>query len=268
MGRGNRQHGKGFPLTERDIWRPRAGDLAIALGLLTRLPVRLGASATERGAAAAWAWPLVGGLVGLSGAAVGALAVWSGLAPALAAASVVAAQVLLTGALHEDGLADTADGLWGGWDRDRRLAIMRDSRIGTYGVLALLLVTLARWSALSLLIGAGDWAAIVAAGAISRAPMAAIMAALPNARGSGLSQRVGRPRRPAALAAVALAALAGVALGGATAIPAALAVALVCGLLALAARARIGGQTGDILGASQQLAEVAVLTVATTALGA
>jgi adenosylcobinamide-GDP ribazoletransferase len=267
MGRGNRQQGKGMPLAERDIWRPQAGDLITALGLLTRLPVRTDARMAERGAAAAWAWPLVGGLVGVAGAAAGAVALWAGLAPGLAALAVVAAQVVLTGALHEDGLADTADGLWGGWDRDRRLAIMQDSRIGTYGVLALLLVTLARWSALSLLLAAGGWAAIVAAGAISRAPMAAILSALPNARGSGLSHRVGRPAGRAAGAACVLALLAGAALCGVRMIPAALTVALVCALLALTARARIGGQTGDILGASQQLAEVSVLAVASAGLG-
>jgi adenosylcobinamide-GDP ribazoletransferase len=143
---------------------------------------------------------------------------------------------------------------------------MQDSRIGTYGTLALLLVTLLRWLALTLLIAAADWAAIIAAGAISRAPMAAIMAALPNARDSGLSHRVGRPPQGAVVTACLLTALAGGALIGTTLVPATLAVGVLCGWLARTARTRIGGQTGDILGASQQLAEVAVLVVATTCL--
>jgi adenosylcobinamide-GDP ribazoletransferase len=256
-------------LTERDNWRPQARDLALALGLLTRLPVRVdGAKAAARGADMAWAWPVVGGLVGVLGATAGALALWAGLLPPLAAVAVVAAQAMLTGALHEDGLADTADGLWGGWDKARRLAIMKDSHIGSYGVMALLVVTLARWFALSVLIAAGDWGAIIAAGVASRAPMAVIMAALPHARDSGLSHRVGRPAPAAAVAACAVAVISGAALIGPMVLPAALAVALACGWLALTARARIGGQTGDILGASQQLAEVAVLVVATIRPGA
>lgn len=250
-------------MVKRDIWHPEAGDLALALGLLTRLPVRISAArAMRRGAAPAWAWPLVGALVGAAGAAAGAVALWCGLVPALAAVAVLAVQIMMTGALHEDGLADTADGLWGGWDRARRLAIMKDSHIGTYGVLALLMVTLARGIALTLLITAGDWAAIIAAGVISRAPMAVLMAALPNARDSGLSHRVGRPPQAAVLTSCGLSAAAATALIGWAAFPAAGAVLLVCGLLGLVARARIGGQTGDILGASQQLAEVAVLVVA------
>jgi adenosylcobinamide-GDP ribazoletransferase len=254
-------------LTDRDIWRPEAGDLALALGLLTRLPVTVpAASAARRGASPAWAWPLVGALVGGLGAAAGAVALWGGLVPPLAAAAVIIVQVMLTGALHEDGLADSADGLWGGWDRGRRLSIMKDSHIGTFGVMALLLVTLARWLALSALMAGGDWEAIIAAGAISRAPMAVLMAALPNARDGGLSHRVGRPAQGAVVTACGLAALVGAAALGTALVPAALAVIVLCGWLALTARARIGGQTGDILGASQQLAEVAVLVVASAQL--
>jgi adenosylcobinamide-GDP ribazoletransferase len=255
---------KGISLNERDIWRPEAGDLALALGLLTRAPIPVSAAhAARRGAAPAWAWPVAGALIGAVGAAAGAIALWAGLVPPLAAVMVVLAQVMLTGALHEDGLADTADGLWGGWDKTRRLAIMKDSQIGTYGVMALLLVTLIRWLALTLLIASTDWAAIIAAGAISRAPMAVIMAALPTARDGGLSHRVGRPPQGAVATACILAAVAGGALIGPVLLPAILTVVILCGWLALTARARIGGQTGDILGASQQLAEVAVLVAAT-----
>jgi adenosylcobinamide-GDP ribazoletransferase len=253
-------------LTERDTWRPRPGDLLAALGLLTRLPLPSGGR--HRGAEAAWAWPLAGAAVGLIGAAVGMAALWAGLVPVLAAVLVIAAQVLATGALHEDGLADTADGLWGGRDRARRLEIMRDSRIGSYGVMALLLVTLARWMALSLLIAMTDWGAIVAAAAMSRAPMAAIMAALPNARDDGLSKGMGRPSGGAVLLAFAIAAAIGAVLIGPAALSGGMAALAICGALALAARARIGGQTGDILGASQQLAELALLLAAASLLRA
>ncbi len=72
-----------------------------------------------------------------------------GLGSGIVAAMVLAAQAMITGAMHEDGLADTADGLWGGWDKARRLEIMKDSHIGTYGVMALILTVLVRWSALA-----------------------------------------------------------------------------------------------------------------------
>ena len=253
-----------------DTWRPRPQDVPAALGLLTRLPVPVdGAAAAARGAAAAWAWPLAGAVVGLLGAAAGGLALGLGLAPGAAAALAIATQMMVTGALHEDGLADTADGLWGGWDKTRRLAIMKDSRIGTYGVLALVLVTLLRWVALAALFTAGTpLAALIAAGALSRAPMAVLMAALPNARGSGLSQSVGQPAVPTVALGVAVALVCG---GLALGLPV-LGMALWIGgatlVLGLVARAKIGGQTGDILGAAQQLAEVLALTLAAALLGA
>ena len=233
-----------------------------AFGLLTRLPLP---PYRPVGAAAAWAWPLVGVVVG----AGGALAGWAtqGLGAGVAAGVALAAQALLTGAMHEDGLADTADGLWGGWTRERRLEIMKDSHIGSYGVLALLLVTLVRWSALAALIAGGSWAAVIAAGALSRAPMAVLMALMPNARRVGLSHAVGRPVFGTALAALVLAlAVATLAVGPVAALLATLLAALPCGALALVARARIGGQTGDILGAAQQLAEAAVLAACAASL--
>ena len=125
------------------------GDIATATALLTRLPVPFTA---DRAAAAAWAYPVTGLFVATLAAAVASLALAFGLPPALAAGLVLAIQVIVTGAMHEDGLADSADGLWGGWTRARRLEIMRDSRIGTYGVLALVLVTGLRWAALTAII--------------------------------------------------------------------------------------------------------------------
>ncbi len=249
--------------TEQGSW---LFDSLAGLGLLTRLPVRIDpARAASRGSAAAWAWPLVGVVVGLIGAGTGGLALGLGAAAPIAAALAIAAQVAVTGALHEDGLADTADGFWGGWDKARRLAIMKDSHIGAYGVLALLLVTLIRWSALTSLFQADAvWAALIVSGVLSRAPMAAVMAALPNARGSGLSQAVGRPSRMVAANGAALAVALAVLLWGLGALGPVIAAALVTlGAISLA-RARIGGQTGDVLGATQQVAEATVLIVLAT----
>lgn len=234
--------------------RPGFRDIAGALRLLTRLP--LPASQQIPGAPAAWAWPVAGVVVG----ALAALVAWLALplGAGVAAALVLGVQAMVTGAMHEDGLADTADGLWGGWDKARRLAIMKDSHIGTYGVMALLVVGLLRWSALAALIGAGQIWALVVVAALSRAPMAVLLAMLPNARGAGLSQSVGRvPRSAAGLAALIGAGFA-LTLGWAG-LAALIGVIAVVALLVAVAKAKIGGQTGDILGASQQLAEATAL---------
>lgn len=238
-------------------------DPILALGLLTRLPVRVGMeTAAARGAAAAWAWPLAGLAVGLLAAAVMAAGHWAGLPVGAIAVLVILTEIMLTGAMHEDGLADSADGLWGGWTRERRLEIMKDSRIGTFGVIALALSLLARWTALTALIaGGGAWAAVLAAAVLSRAPMAVLMAALPNARGTGLSAGVGRPSARTAALGAGLAVLAASALLRESVIAATVVTVLAAGAVGLFARARIGGQTGDILGAAQQLSLIGVLTV-------
>ena len=164
-------------------------DLTAAFMLLTRLPLR--GRATQPAARAAWAWPLVGLVVGGAGAVALAAALGLGAAPGLAAALALAVQVAATGALHEDGLADVADGFWGGRDRDRRLAIMRDSRLGSYGAIALILALLARWSLI--LAAATQPPALIAAAMASRAAMPALMRALPHARADGVSRAAGRP---------------------------------------------------------------------------
>lgn len=248
----------------------RWGDLGAALGLLTRLPVRVDPVAAQaRGARAAWAWPLVGAVVGALAAGVAALALWMGLPAALAAGLALATQILLTGALHEDGLADSADGLWGGWTPDRRLAIMNDSQIGTFGVVALILSLGLRWAALAALAGQGwVWTALLVAGMLSRLPMVMLLYALPPARAGGLGQGVGVPPAPTLALAIGIAVAGTSGLVGLWTLPLALAVAGVTLLWAAIARARIGGQTGDILGASQQLAEVAVLVTMTGLVGA
>jgi len=240
-----------------------AGDVVAALGLLTRVPVRPGPGAIERGAAAAWAWPLAGVAVALPAAALGWVAMALGLGPGLAAALALAAAVMLTGALHEDGLADCADGFWGGAHPARRLQIMKDSRIGAFGVLALVMVLLGRWAALAALFGAGHLLApLLAAGLLSRAAMVGVMAVLPNARGDGLAHGVGRPAAATAALAAGLALFgAGLVLGSALPVMA-LAAVLAAAAVAALARARIGGQTGDVLGAVQQMAELAAMLAA------
>ena len=247
-------------MTENDKSLIRPVDLQLALSLLTRLPVRV--SAYERSAEAAWAYPLVGVVLGTLAALGGLAAGWIGLPPPLSALVALSLLIVLSGAMHEDGLADTADGLWGGWTREKRLEIMKDSHIGSYGVLALILSVGARWGALWLLFEAGPATAavaLIAAATLSRGVMPALMAALPHARDTGLSRRVGGVAPiSAAVAGMLAGAIAILILGGAgvTAVLCAGVAALGVGAIA---RAKIGGQTGDILGASQQIAEIAVL---------
>lgn len=240
---------------------PVTAQLIVAFGLLTWLPLPV-ATAWPRAATTTWAWPLVGVVVGGLAGGVAALALAMGVPAGPSAALALILQALLTGGLHEDGLADAADGLYGGATPERRLEIMKDSRIGSHGALALGLVTLTRWSALAAICAAGQpVAALVAAGAVSRTGMALVMAILPAARRSGLSHGSGRPT--AAMAGWTLAAgLAVTALAtGAATVPLVLAAAAVSAVIARTAMRRIGGQTGDILGTVQQLAEAATLVV-------
>lgn len=236
-------------------------DLPAALGLLTRLPVAVdGTRAMDRGAASAWAYPLVGVVLGVILAAATAVMVWIGIPSGIVAGLVLAGAVILTGAMHEDGLADSADGLWGGWDKARRLEIMKDSHIGVYGVCAIGLSLLIRWLALVVIVSMGAyWVAFISAGAISRAAMVVLMAVLPNARDSGLSKNVGRPPTAAVWLAIAIAIGFALLCGYPWVILTAAIAAFCCGLIA---RAKIGGQTGDILGATQQVTEmVALITI-------
>ncbi len=252
-------------MTNRDPADLARDDLIAAFGLLTRLPVPM--TTAPPASRSAWAWPVVGAALGALAAAAASLALALGMPAGVAAGIALATAAILTGGLHEDGLADSADGLFGGATPERRLEIMKDSRIGSFGVLALLLITLIRWSALTALIAVDQhWAGLIAAGAISRAPMAVLIAALPNARGRGLSHATGTPPRPAILAALVIAATFASLSTGAAVIGIAALAAIVTWTLARSAKARIGGQTGDILGASQQLAEAAALAMAAAAL--
>ncbi|PVA11936.1 adenosylcobinamide-GDP ribazoletransferase [Pelagivirga sediminicola] len=236
---------------------PALGDIPAALGLLTRLPAF---GAAPRGAVAAWAYPLAGMVIGLIAGCAGLITLWAGLPAPLAALVTLTTQIALTGAMHEDGLADSVDGLWGGWTRARRLEIMKDSHIGAFGVIALILSLSARWAALWLLFQHGNaLAAIIVAAALSRAALPALMRALPHARGAGLSHGVGRPAWRIVGWAVGVAAIAAVVLLGWSGIGAILWALIATIAVGWIAQAKIGGQTGDILGAAQQVAEIAVL---------
>jgi adenosylcobinamide-GDP ribazoletransferase len=236
-------------------------DCKVALGFLTCLPVREPPAWRDLDLAASVPlFPIVGALIGLAGAIGYALAGWLGLPPWPAAAIALATTIWLTGALHEDGLADVADGFGGGRTREDKLRIMRDPRLGSYGALALVLAALARAGALAALGAPGAvGAALIAAGAASRAALPAVMASLPNARSDGLAAGAGRPHPLRTTAALLVAALIAIVLLGQAAPAALLGGAAGALAVALAARRQIGGYTGDVLGAVQQLAEIGVL---------
>ncbi len=182
--------------------------------------------------------------------------------PVLAAIFAILAMILATGALHEDGLVDAADGLGGKSPADR-LAIMRDHRIGTYGAIALVLSLGIRIAAVALLAEPSlVMAALIASGAASRASATALMAALPQARDDGMSVAAGRASTGDAATAVALAfAIGWLALSFATAFGVVVVTLIATAIVGLLARARLGGQTGDVLGAGCQFSEGACLTL-------
>lgn len=240
---------------------PQLRDIPAAIGLLTRLPVPVDIDhATARGAKAAWAYPIAGLVVALITWGVAQTGLLLGLPTGAIAGLILATLAIVTGAMHEDGLADSADGLWGGWDVDRRLEIMKDSHIGAYGVIALILSIGLRWQALIVLISAGALVpALITCAVLSRAAMVPLMAKLPNARASGLSHTVGRASTTTAVISYAIGGLAALLSLDVAAVWVVLAVGVATAICAALAMAKIKGQTGDILGATQQVTEITAL---------
>jgi len=239
-------------------------DLRVAVLFLTRVPVgRIVGLESGSLAGAAWAFPLAGLIVGgISGGVLYAVA-GTEISPLGCALVALAVQAFVTGALHEDGLADVADGL-GAHDRDRTLEIMRDSRIGAYGVLALIFSVGLRAVMISGIPGPGfAFAAIVAAAMLSRGVLPLVMHLMPPARTDGLAQSAGQPEFRRATAAVAIG-LVGLftLLPPSVAFSAIVIAAALGGAVVWWAKSRLGGQTGDVLGAVQQVTEIAVYAAA------
>ena len=235
--------------------------LLLACRMLTRIPAaRAIDHASPIGPASVRYYPFVGVLVGLVGA-VAFAAAHAPLGAPLAAILAVAATALATGALHEDGLADTADGIGGGRTAERALEIMRDSRIGTYGVLALILATAAKLFALAALPLWTGAAILVAAHGLSRWSIVLAIATARYVRDSGTASPVAGPVSPASHAVAGATALACLALISAAATPTAMLgvlAGLALGHLAIRAafQRKLGGYTGDCLGATQQASEI------------
>jgi adenosylcobinamide-GDP ribazoletransferase len=189
---------------------------------------------------------------------------WLGGA-AVGAVLAVTVSVVATGAFHEDGLADTADAM-GGWSREERLRILDDPRHGTYGVVALILALVLRVALLAALTPSAAWAVVPAVHALSRGVAAALMAAVAPAGEHGLAASSVRGlARADGIAGAVIGAVIAVGLLGAWAVPAIGAGALVGAGMAAYARRTLGGIAGDLLGATQQLSELAAFTVAVAA---
>jgi adenosylcobinamide-GDP ribazoletransferase len=239
-------------------------DLRIGLLFATRLPLPhpspIGGADIAR---ASWCLPVVGMLIGLLGALVYWIAFRFGLPPLVGAALAVTATLAVTGCLHEDGLADTFDG-FGGSGRERKLEIMRDSRIGTYGACALMMSLLLRVGALASLAGPGRVAlALIAAHAGARALLPLFLRLVPPARSDGLAADAGRPPPSSVLLAAVLGfALLLWSLGTARSLVALLLLLVVLGVMRRLCLRQLGGQTGDAAGALEQINEIVVLLTA------
>jgi adenosylcobinamide-GDP ribazoletransferase len=245
-------------------------DIVRSIAFLSRLPVpaRLFEGQDHSLTTMIRAFPAAGFIVALPAALTLLILSAAHAPPLLAALIAIAVNIIVTGALHEDGLADVADGFGGGQRKDRILDIMRDSRIGTYGGLALILTLAIRATALSSLITAMSpvGAALVFLGiaAVSRALMLCHWYALPAARSDGVAAKSGLPDRTALLTALTVATVIAICCfspfmpvySWMTAIVMALVLA---GLFTIFSDRKIGGHTGDTIGASEQIAEIALL---------
>jgi adenosylcobinamide-GDP ribazoletransferase len=232
-----------------------------AIQFLTRVPIRL-SDPPELSRCVTW-FPFVGGVIGL--AVGGAAAGLAELVPmAVAAAVAIVAGVLITGAFHEDGLADTADAFGGGWTREQRLSILDDPLHGSYGVAATCSTIVVRILCVASLAPASAFAGLVAAHTIGRSAAVGAMVTVPlaTADGLGAGYAAGLSRRRAAVGILGGIAIAAAATGWWVGPLVAAGVVAAVAVGALAVR-KIGGITGDVLGAVEQVAECLVLVVVT-----
>jgi len=244
-------------------------DFVMGMRFFSRLPIGEGTHETPSLARMAPAAPLVSVAIGFLPALLMMALCWMTAPPLLAAALGVGLMVILTGAMPEDALADAADGLFGGATLERRLEIMRDSRHGTYGVVAITLYLIVRIVAFGSIAAVNPLAAggLMLAGAVlGRTGSLWLSVELPPAREGGASASAGRVTRRAFWIGAAFAAILCFVLAG----PFTSLVGVVLGLLAAAGTAAawvwscrrlVGGQTGDLIGALHALIEIAVLTV-------
>ena len=242
----------------RDIALRLPCDLLSGFALLTRLPLP---NHQGTGAASAWAWPLVGAVLGALGAALASAALWLGLTPGVTAVLVLALGAMLTGGLHEDGLSDTADGLYGGWTKERRLEIMKDSRVGANGVTSFVLLLLLNWAILLDMPPFWLVPALFVMPVIGRCMMVGAITCFPYARPEGMGKAFAEYAGKKSLWLAFFLTVVCVAPWGPLAGAAFLVSAVFTVCFARYITGVLGGLTGDVYGALTLLNEVLVLLV-------
>lgn len=239
-------------------------DTLSALAFFSRVPVKPRPTEFDLRSISG-AWPLAGALLALAPALLFLLASAIRIQSIAAAVLALAAMAFLTGGLHEDGLADTADGFGGGATREKKLELMRDSRLGTYGALALVFSIVLKASALGA-IGLSPWRgalAIVCVAALSRALALWHWSATEAARSNGMAASAGRPDQESLTVAALTGLAAAVLLLQAFHLAAIVALLLAgagVGLFSRLAEKQVGGHTGDTIGAAQQITEALLFT--------
>lgn len=249
------------------LLRSAPNDFLVCLMFFTRLPVSLSFDHTAPMSRASQMFPVVGLITGLLGSLVLAFATLLQLPAYAVSLLAVTSMIVATGALHEDGLADMVDGFGGGNTPDRKLEIMKDSQIGTFGVLALVLsqgFRIILIASLILISPALAIAALIASQMVSRACSMLLWAGLPPARSNGLSHQAGTPERASVMVALAIAFVASLCLMlfeiSLVSILVTNAVSgLVSYFLIRLCSNQIHGQTGDTIGATQQLCDLAFM---------
>ncbi len=259
-------------MSENSFWR----DFLVSLAFLSRLPVSTLPVSTAYGfslASASRAFGLTGIFIGSITGAVFWLVNSAGPGAVVAILCALAINTLLTGGLHEDGLADVADGFGGGWTQERKLEIMRDSNIGTFGVLALIFTVGLRATTYVAILGSQSGlletiALFAGVACLSRGAMALMMYQLPMARKDGRAVQAGSPshdglRQGLFVSAIGGGGLLAVTAGGLASIAAFAGVISAYLIVSRLARRQIGGYTGDVLGTLQQIAEILALVAIT-----
>ena len=228
-----------------------------AIGFFTRIPVPIHNISLGR---TVWAWPLVGGLLGSLVGLVGLILTAFGLPTVVVSLICLSIGILLSGGLHEDGLADTFDGIWGGMNPKRRLEIMSDSQIGSYGTISLIISILFRWSLLNILIEQGLLLeGLIVTGALSRSAMVPMMMFLSPAKQDGLGFSIGGISNISIGVNFVITLLLGIfLLGTLIFIPLLLSI-LLAFVISLLVKKKLGGYTGDTFGFLQQLSEIGCL---------
>lgn len=243
---------------------PIRADLAAGVSLLTRLPTGWFYTHDARFnlARSSWCWPLIGGAIGAATGLVLVGCIALGMPPIVAAGWAITFQLLLTGALHEDGFADSVDGMFGGRSVERRLEIMRDSRVGSYGALALGVVLLLRAGTMTTLASAPVHviSVLMTAGAFSRLALMLPVLWLGPARPDGLAHQLRHLPARSLLIAICLTGLIADSLSALGALSLFLMACLAALGISRLAHRLVGGYTGDVLGATAIAAELTVLT--------